>query len=179
MKAELIVDAPIADKKEIWVKKIHKPHFDHPFHFHQFCELVWIEKSYGKVIIGDYTGNFAEGELIMEGPELPHLYRCDAAFYKDKQGFYTKALSLYFPSTLVPTITDHTESLSLYGDLLDKAKRGLRFYGKTRETVIELIKKMDKTEGIQQLGYFLMIVHILNRTTEFEYLASIGYKNQF
>jgi AraC-like DNA-binding protein len=179
MKAELIVDAPIIDKKEIWVKKIHKPHFDHPFHFHQFCELVWIEKSYGKVIIGDYTGNFAEGELIMEGPELPHLYRCDTVFYQQRKGLCTKALSLYFPSTLIPTITDHTETLSLYGDLLDKSKRGLRFYGKTRTEVIELIKKINQTDGIQQLGYFLMIVYILNKTTEFEYLASISYKNQF
>ncbi|MCW3115454.1 MAG: transcriptional regulator, partial [Segetibacter sp.] len=54
MKPELIIDAPILNKKEIWVKKINKPHFDHPFHFHQLCELVWVEKSYGKLIIGDY-----------------------------------------------------------------------------------------------------------------------------
>lgn len=179
MKAELIVDAPIIDKKEIWIKKIHKPHFDHPFHFHQFCELVWIEKSYGKVVIGDYTGNFSEGELIMEGPELPHLYKCDPIFYDRSKNLCTKALSLYFPSTLIPNVTDHTESLTLYGDLLARAKRGLRFYGKTKQEVVDLIRKIEKSDGIRQLGYFLMIVHILNKTTEFEYLASVGYKNQF
>ena len=82
MKAELIIDAPIIDKKEIWIKNVNKQHFDHPFHFHQFCELVWVEKSFGKIIIGDYSVFFSEGELIIEGPELPHLWRCDYVFYK-------------------------------------------------------------------------------------------------
>jgi len=44
--------------------------------------------------------------------------------------------------------------------LLDKAKRGLLFMERPGNS-IELTKK-DKTEGIQQL-VFLMIVHILNR----------------
>lgn len=179
MKPELIIDAPIIDKKEIWIKNINKPHFDHPFHFHQFCELVWIEKSFGKIIVGDYAGIFAEGELIMEGPELPHLWRCDDIFYRSVEELYTNAYALYFSANIIQNITDCLESISLFKDLLHKAQRGLRFFGKTKIAIVDLFRKMIRSEGLEQMSYFLRIVHILNKTSEFEYLASIGYENKF
>ena len=92
MKAELIVDADIVGKKRIFIKKLKKPYFNHPLHFHQFCELVWIQKGHGKIIIGDYVGDFAEGELIMEGAGLPHLWKSDEAFYKKRKGNFWVAL---------------------------------------------------------------------------------------
>ncbi len=179
MKAELIIDAPIINKKEIWIKKVIRPHFDHPFHFHQFCELVWVQKGFGKMIVGDYTGLFSEGELIMEGPELPHLWRCDDIFYELKKGFYTKAFAIYFCPTIIQNITDNPESILLFTALLGKAKRGLRFYGQTKSTIVVLLQKMLNSEGLEQMSYFLRVIHILNKTSEFEYLASIGYENKF
>jgi YesN/AraC family two-component response regulator len=177
MKAELVVDAPIMGQKKIWVKKIYKPYFDHPFHYHQLCELVWLEKGHGKLIIGDYVGNFSEGELILKNAGLPHLWRCDAVFYEQQKELYTKATTTYFPPSLIPSITDDSESITRYNDLLNKAERGLRFYGKSKEQIIELIKKVAVTEGLEQFGYFFQIIDVIIKTEEFEFLASIGYKN--
>ncbi len=177
MKPELIVDAPILNKKEIWVKKIYKPHFDHPFHFHQFCELVWVEKSYGKLIIGDYVGNFSDGELIMVAPNLPHLWQCDPVFYKKKKELYTNAVGLYFPQEFVTSITDDPYSINLYKQLLKKAQRGLRFYGKSREMIVEKIKAICNAEGLEQLGYFLHVINILIKTSEYKLLAGLSYKS--
>jgi AraC-like DNA-binding protein len=177
MKAELIIDAPIIDQKKIWIKKVEKAYLDHPFHFHHLCELTWIEKGYGNLILGDYVGHFSEGELLLENAKLPHLFKCDAAFYDSKQNLCTKATAIYFPHTLIPKITDDVECISLYQDTLYKAERGLRFYGQTKKKAIELIKKASNTNGLEQLGYFLQIIALINRSKEFESLASVGYKN--
>ncbi|MHA4808563.1 AraC family transcriptional regulator [Flavitalea flava] len=177
MKAELVVDAPILGQKRIWVKKIYKPYFDHPFHYHQLCELVWLEKGHGKFIIGDYVGNFSEGELILKNAGLPHLWRCDSVFYQEQKDLFTKATTTYFPPAIIPAITDDAECISRYANLLNKADRGLRFYGKSKKQIIELIKKLAASEGFEQLGYFLLVIDVITRTEEFEYLASIGYKN--
>lgn len=177
MKAELVVDAPIIGQKKIWVKKTYKPYFDHPFHYHQLCELVWLEKGYGKLIIGDYVGNFTEGELILKNAGLPHLWRCDSAFYEQQKNLFTKATTTYFPPSLISSIIDDSECIACYNILLNKSERGLRFFGKSKEQIIELIKKVAETEGLEQLGYFLQAINIITRTEEFEYLASIGYKN--
>lgn len=177
MKAELIIDAPIIDQKKIWIKKVEKAYLDHPFHFHHLCELTWIEKGYGNLILGDYVGSFSEGELLFENAKLPHLFKCDAAFYDKNQDLCTKATAIYFPHTLIPKLTDDTESISLYQEILNKAERGLRFYGQTKEKAIELIKIITSTNGLEQMGYFLQLIALINRSKEFECLASVGYKN--
>jgi AraC-like DNA-binding protein len=177
MKAELMVDAPIMGQKKIWVKEICKPHFDHAFHYHQLCELVWLEKSHGKLIIGDYVGNFSENELILKSAGLPHLWRCDADFYHNNAALYTKATTTYFPPNLIPEITDDPTCNLLYSELMAKAARGLRFYGETRKAIIGLVRKMAVSEAFEQLSYFLKIMDIITHTNEYELLASVCYKN--
>ena len=166
MKPELIVDAPIIGEKKIWVKKIYKPYFDHPFHFHKLCELTWIEKSHGKLIIGDYVGNFSEGEIVLSSPELPHLWKCDAAYYKNSKDLYTKAVGLYFPVDLINRITDETAINNNYNKLIQNAERGLRFYGETRKTVNNTMRELVEAGGLQQLSIFSEIIDILSLSVE-------------
>ncbi len=179
MKPELIVDAPIIGKKKIWVKKIRKPHFDHPFHFHRLCELTWVEKGRGQLIIGDYVGNFFPGEIILLSPELPHLWKCDAAYYNNNADFYTQAFGLYFPDALADMVSDDEASIHLCNDLLHKAERGLRFYGQTKIIVTDKLRELVESDGLLRLGIFLQIIDILARSEEYEILASVGYKKSF
>ena len=44
---------------------------------------------------------------------------------------------------------------------------------------MELIKKIITLEGLQQMGYFLQIVHLIIDSQEFEFLASVKYKNSY
>ncbi|WP_343702130.1 AraC family transcriptional regulator [Chitinophaga sp.] len=176
MKPELIIDAPILGEKKIWVKKVYKPHFDHPFHFHKLCELTWVLKGHGQLILGDYVGGFADGEIILAGPELPHLWKCDAIYYEHKKNFFTKAYGMYFPAELAGMVSDDATGVHRYNNLMQKAERGLRFYGKTKAVVTGKLKEVVATNGLQQLGIFLQIIDILSRSEEYEVLASVGYK---
>ncbi len=179
MKPALIVDAPIIGKKKIWVKKIRKPHFDHPFHFHRLCELTWVQQGRGELIIGDYFGSFSPGEVVLVSPELPHLWKCDAAYYNGDEKLYTEAFGLYFPDTLADMVSDDEPSIYLYNDLIQKSERGLRFFGTTKTIVTEKLKELVQSEGLQQLGIFLQMIDILARSEEYEVLASVGYKKSF
>ena len=176
MKPELIVDAPILGEKKVWVKKVNKPYFDHPFHFHKLCELTWIEKSHGKLIIGDYVGNFSEGEIILFSPELPHLWRCDPVYYKKNKKLFTKAVGVYFPIELANRVSDDGPGIHRYNELMQRAERGLRFYGKTRAVINGKMKELVDANGLLQLGIFLQVIDILSRSEEYEFLASVGYK---
>lgn len=177
MKAELIVDAPIIDKKEIWVKKVYKPNFDHPFHFHKTCELTWMEKGHGKLIVGDFVGNYSEDELLFLAPELPHIARVDAEFHEQTKNKYIKAFAIYFPSVFVTEILDNKVCVNMYNNLLKRAERGLRLFGTTKTLIIALYKEIIQSDGFERLGYFLQIIHILCNTEEYELLANPGYQN--
>jgi len=176
MKPELIIDAPIIGQKKIYIKNINTTHFDHPFHFHNLCELVWVEKGFGKLIIGDYVGSFDEGELILKAPELPHLWKCDAVFHTHDSGLYTKATSIYFPLDLITHVTDDLNNIRLYKDLTFRAKRGLRFKGSIKKAIIEQIHIISESKGLAQIGIFLQIIDLLIQTKDCVSLASINYQ---
>lgn len=177
MKAALIMDADIVGKKKIFIKRFSKPYFSHPLHFHQFCELVWIEKGHGKIIIGDYAGDFSEGELILEGAGLPHLWRCDAVYYKKKQQLLTKATCIYFPVGLIEGLTDDEQVQAAHRELMQQAQRGLRFSGETRAAVVQLIRKAAASKGLEQMACFLQIMHVLQKSREYQPLAGVIYKH--
>lgn len=176
MKPELIIDAPIAGQKKIWIKIVEASHFDHPFHFHNLCELVWLEKGSGKLIIGDYVGTFDEDEVILKAPELPHLWKSDAKFYKQNPKLRTKAISIYFPQDLISHITDDVNNIRMYEDLMLRAQRGLRFTGTGRQAIIKQIVKTARSKGLTQIGVFLKTVDLLLQTKDCSSLASINYQ---
>lgn len=178
MKAELIVDAPIVGQKRIWTKEIHYPHFDHPFHFHQLCELVWIEKGHGKLIMGDYIGDYHEGDLMLIGPEMPHLLQSDAIYF-ERLNLITKAIAIYFPQDLILQITDDTDSVTFYQNLMKRAQRSVRFFGDTKCLTFDKINKLRNSTGLSRIGVFLQIIDILSKATDYESLASITYRTSF
>ena len=42
------------------------------WHFHPEYEIQLITSTTGKYFVGDFIGNFAPGNLVMTGPNLPH-----------------------------------------------------------------------------------------------------------
>jgi len=178
MKASLLVDAPILDKKRIWIKKVYKPFFDHEFHFHKTYEFSWIAEGSGKMIAGDYLGQFEKGELFMLGLGLPHILRCDPQDYIPKQKKYTKAYSIYFTGEYISSITDDPDLLAALGTLLQRSERGFRVHGETKKTATAITKKIIETDGFERLGLFLQLLHLLSHTPDYTLLASPGYKLQ-
>ncbi|RKP53477.1 AraC family transcriptional regulator [Pararobbsia silviterrae] len=53
------------------------PHTVAKWHFHPEYEVHVIRASTGKCFVGDYIGDFAPGNLVITGPNLPHNWICD------------------------------------------------------------------------------------------------------
>lgn len=176
MKASLLVDAPILDKKRIWVKKVYKPYFDHDFHFHKTYEFSWIAEGSGKIIAGDHLGHFEKGELLMLGLGLPHILRCDPEFYVPKPKKFTTAYSIYFTSDFITGMTDEPNMLTSLQNLLKKSERGFRVTGEAKKTATLITKKIIEAEGFEQLGLFMQLLHLLSHTNDYTTLASTTYK---
>src|SRR6266540_7457529 len=108
MKAR-IMDAGINEGKSIRIKKIDQFFLNSPFHFHNNCEIVLIEESFGKRIIGDNIDNFSEGDLVLMGPNLPHIWQNDAIFFLKRKEFRVKATVIYFAPSLLLQLAENNE----------------------------------------------------------------------
>lgn len=165
------VDVGITANQLIHIKKIDTSHLDTPFHFHPNCELVYIEKGYGKKVIGDNISSFRDGDVLLMGPDLPHILTNDDAFYKGDKKFRSVATVIYFSPIILNNLLQ-PNSLTPLNSLIKKSKRGLEVQGKEKDAIREKILKISEQDEISQLIAFLSILEILVGAKEIEFLSS-------
>jgi AraC-like DNA-binding protein len=176
MKPQLI-DINLSGKKTIQIKKLNTSYLTSPLHFHHLCELVWIEKSYGKRIVGDHIDNFEEGDLVLMGPNLPHIWQNDEIFQREIKDSNVKSTVIYFPSDFLLNLTDEQNILDPTADLIKRSARGLRFYGETNKRVTKILSGISQKEGFKKIIHFLQAIELLSVSQEFAYLASLSFRN--
>jgi AraC-like DNA-binding protein len=144
--------------------------FQCPFHYHPECELTLIAGSTGQRYVGDHIGRFAEGDLVLMGPNLPHMYINDQKF----QGRAHSRVLQFLPDCLGADFLQCGEAKSIRA-LLERSRVGLLFQGKTRDKVADALAELQALDGVQRLISFLHILGLLARAKEFRPLASPAY----
>lgn len=174
----LFIDADITDRKLLHIKQVDTPFLDKPFHFHPNCELVLIEEGYGKRVIGDNVSTFHEGDVVLMGPNVPHIWTNDEVYYKGNKDLRSKAIVIYFSPDLLDPLLE-LPALKKIQKLLVKSGRGLAFRGRTKDLIRKKLPGIKEAEGLSQLINFLNILNLLCETTETQYLASAQFVNTY
>lgn len=177
MKPQLI-DVNPKDSKTIQIKKVDRFYLDGPFHFHHLCELVWIEKSFGIRIIGDHVDNFQDGDLVLMGPNLPHIWQNDKVFLRKDRGYRVKATVIYFPADYFQQITEDPHILNLTENLINRASRGLQYFGETHRKLTRILAEIPE-QGFRKITAFIEAIELLSQSDEYQYLASVTYRNLY
>ncbi|KAA9036144.1 helix-turn-helix transcriptional regulator [Ginsengibacter hankyongi] len=178
MKAHLI-EIGLHKEHSFSIKKIDQHHFESPFHFHDLCEMNYVVESFGKTIVGDNISNFSSGDLVLMSSNLPHIWYNDPSYFKEENLASAKAIVTYFnPDFLIGLTNDSQYNLQIKS-LLEKAKRGIRFFGETRRNAINKLNDIVDKKGLEKVIHFLDIVNLFLDSKEYECLASIGYRHSF
>jgi len=144
--------------------------FDCPFHYHPEIELTLIVSSSGQRYVGDHVGRFAPGDLVLMGPNLPHMYTNDAKF----SGPAHSIILQFLPECLGQDFFQRGE-LKGIRQLLEKSRVGLSFHGRTRDKVMPLLEQFHQLEGSARIVAFLNILETLAHSNEHRMLASPTY----
>lgn len=140
-------------------------HETHPFsryHNHLEIELVLILKGKGKRIVGDHIDRFKKNDLVLVGQYLPHEWYCDREYYEHPDGFQGEGIVYQFVNDFLGSkFFEIPENVSLKR-LLDESNRGLKFYKKTKEKIIELMVQNIEHDGIDRLYSLFSIFRILS-----------------
>jgi AraC-like DNA-binding protein len=166
-------DCSFALKEEIL------PYVKIGWHLHPEYELTLFTESTGKRCIGDHTGNFGPGDLILLGPNLPHYMRNDEIFYKKIPCLRIRAIVVHFTKDFLgPSFFDIAEMVSIK-KLLHSSARGIHIYGDTREKVSIKMEELLILKGYERLRKLLDILQMIANSKEQRQLSSVGYKNTF
>lgn len=157
-------------------------HETHPFsryHNHPEIELVLILKGKGKRIVGDHIDRFKKNDLVLVGQYLPHEWLCDREYYEHPDGFQGEGIVYQFVQDFLGSkFFEIPENVNLKR-LLNESNRGLKFHGKTKEKIIELMTQNYEQDGIDRLYSLFSIFRILSKTKEYTILSSLGFMEPF
>lgn len=174
----VLINESITANRLIFIKRIDAPYLDTPFHFHDNCELVFIEDGYGNKLIGDNVSVFTKDDIILMGPNVPHIFTNDDLFYKGNKNLRSKATVIYFS----PKLLDHLLSynaLDPFYNLIKRASRGLEIIGNTRDAICKELANFTEKEELFQLSSFFYILNLLLKTKEVKYIISEKFTNTY
>lgn len=105
-------------------------------HRHEHVELTWIERGCGLRWVGDSVEPFGDGDLVLVGAELPHLWVSHGR--REKGG--CRATVLQFPADWVSC--PPWPELAPVETLLRRATSGLVLQGDTRDAVQRCLARL-------------------------------------
>jgi AraC-like DNA-binding protein len=134
------------------------------WHYHPEIELVYIKAPTGIRHVGQHISSYEESDLIMIGPNIPHLN-------------FDYGLRTEYEHIVVQLRTDflgdsfsRTPELSSMRKLFERSSFGLSFFGDTRERAAMLLRSIEKQEPFYQLQTLLEVFYLLSTSDEVQVL---------
>ena len=165
------------------VKELVEPHFDPNWHFHPHYQLFLVEEGTGTRFIGDSIKPFGPGDLVFLGPNLPHLWRSDQAYFSrqpkaNESTLTTRGIVVYFTGDFLGDAFFGKQEMAPLRQLLDQAHRGLEWTAHTRNRAETALKNLtNQAPGFERVISLLTLLNDLARAMDYRYLTSPGYTN--
>lgn len=161
-----LINAPLhIDTREqpfLWSPFHTKP----SFHSHPEMELVFVEKGYGKRVIGNKIESFEAGDMVFIGSNVPHVWLSDPAFYERTTPMKSKVIVTYFNPTIFAQLFDSLKEFDDIRQMVNEASQGIRIYGKTRNTIARRLKSLATASGFEKVDGLLQIMHLISVSRE-------------
>jgi AraC-like DNA-binding protein len=148
------------------------PEFEPYWHFHPEFELTFIISGSGKRIVGDSVEPFQEGDLVLLGSDLPHTWNSGNNNITSES---CKAVVFQFSQKMLSDLISEFPEFEGTRRLLNNAHRGIYFHGKQALETGNKMLKLSKSNGLEKLTQFWLILDDLSKSINYRLLASINY----
>ena len=148
------------------VSRESRPLLSQAWHFHPEIEICYTYRSHGKRFVGNQISDYAVGDLVMFGSNLPHGFTtdmpCEQVVIQMTHDFMGR------------DFIDKPE-LRILKNLFARAKQGLSFGPETREEAKDVIHKLIGAQGMIQLVHLLHLLDLLAKSVEVAPICSKEY----
>ncbi|GAB3643564.1 AraC family transcriptional regulator [Spirosoma arcticum] len=173
-------------------KELIEPHFDPNWHFHPHYQLFLVKEGTGMRFIGDSIKPFGPGDLVFLGPNLPHLWRSDQAYFtkpctppgQPKAGalvarpLVARGIVVYFSGNFLGDRFFAGQEMTALRHLFDHARQGLEWTGSGRDRAEAGLENLvAQPAGFGRILSLLTLLNDLSHTSDYRFLTSPGYTN--
>lgn len=148
--------------------------FSGPWHFHPEIELMFVERSRGLRFVGDSVEPFREGELVMTGPNLPHVWINHHPSVPAPDD-HAIGICVQFREDFLGVDFWKAPEFASIATLFRRSGQGLLFAGATARRATQHLRRMVKTTGAARLAELILLLDFLARAGNTRLLATSGY----
>lgn len=153
------------------------PHFIVPWHYHPAIEIMYITRGIGTRFVGDCIEQYEEGDVCMIGPNLPHEWRNDDAYFDKESGLRATCICLFFKREIFDPNFIRLPEMNNIRDLIERSRRGLKFTGNSKLEITRFIRSSVNDVGVRKVTNLLTLLELMATSTEYELLTSVGFTN--
>jgi AraC-like DNA-binding protein/quercetin dioxygenase-like cupin family protein len=150
------------------------PSFGVFWHYHPEYQLTLVRRGQGKRFVGDDVSRFKAGDLVLTGPNLPHMW-CSARA-RDPKSPPAEAILIQFPESIFGGQFLELPEMSAVRRLLQRSAQGIRFADSVRGKIASRMVRMGRQRGLARLIELLEILRILSQAPVDRVLSSKAYR---
>jgi AraC-like DNA-binding protein len=153
----LIQKLPLNSDTSFVARTYRTPNFEVPWHQHIEYELILFTEGRGMCFIGNYVGEFAEGDVFFLGSNLPHT------FQKQVKDQVASAVVVQFTDDFWGTdFLRIPESLALK-NLFALSMNGIKIEGSSKARLGSLIRELENAEGFSRISTLCSCMELIIR----------------
>ncbi len=144
--------------------------FNHSYHFHHQIEIVLIEQSSGKLIIGDHIAPYHEGDIYLFGTNLPHAFMCNS------RSKVAKSLVIQFEKDCFGPAFFELPEFKSVSAFLDLARLGIKL--SCSEELQQRIRRTCTSNGVNAIICLLKLLNELSQSEQIETVLDSHHKTE-
>jgi AraC-like DNA-binding protein len=142
------------------------------WHFHPELEVHHVVETSGHYYIGDFIGEFAPGNLVLTGPNLPHNWVSHVA---EGETVPLRSRVLQFPEDLLVRIAETFPDTGGFSGLFALSRRGSLFSEACSQYCAPILAELVQARGPRRASLFLDLLANLAADSGARALASDAY----
>lgn len=149
------------------------------WHYHPEVELTLIRRGSGMRLVGDSMEPFSDGDLILLGSNLPHLWRSDSIYFEGHEDVHIEAVAIHFMENFWGEPFLNLPEMKNIRELLGKARRGIRINGNTAKEIACMMESMPKTDSVDRITLLVTMLNIIALSKENNILSGLGFSKSY
>ena len=152
-----------------------EPYFYDTIHYHPEHQLTYFIKGEGTSFIGNHVERFKPGDVYFIGKNVPHVSKCDGAYYQNNPELEALSISLFFNDETFGSQFFEIPEMAHIKRLLELASMGIKITGDERESIAKLIEECQQIDGFKRFQNLLSILDIMAKSENIKTLSGVRY----
>ncbi len=152
-----------------------KSDFDFPLHSHEEIEINFISNGKGsRRIIGDHIGVINDLELVMVGPNLPHVWETHQCQSKE-----ITEITIQFHKDFLDEKFLRRNQMKQMQKMFELASRGILFSQETIQGIMQRLHTLEQKQGFDSVLELFSTLHDLSTSRNMQTLSDASLATDY